>query len=100
MPAFNVEVPHQLGQQSARQRLEHFIQKATETYKDQISELEGNWNDDTLDFRITTYGFKISGKLEVMENLVRLSGQLPFAAIAFRGKIEKAFASELNRALS
>jgi putative polyhydroxyalkanoate system protein len=100
MPAFNVEVPHQLGREEARQRLEHFVRKATEMYKDQVSDLKGEWSGDTLNFAITTYGFKISGALEVQDTLVRLSGTLPFVAMAFRGKIEKSFASELQRALN
>ena len=99
MPAFNVEVPHKLGQQEARQRLEGFVDRARQLYKDQISELNGEWTGDTLNFYMVTYGFKITGVLEVLEELVRLSGQLPFAAVAFRGKIEKSFATELERAL-
>jgi len=99
MPAFKVEVPHQLGREEARKRLEGFVARARELYKDQISELNGEWSDDTLNFYMVTYGFKITGVLEVLEELVRLSGQLPFAAVAFRGKIERSFATELERAL-
>jgi hypothetical protein len=80
--------------------MESFLQKAVEVYKDQVSDLKGEWVGDTMNFAITTYGFKITGALEVEDEKVRLSGQLPFAALAFRGKIEKSFASELQRALS
>ena len=100
MPAFKVEVPHQIGRAAARQRLENFVAKAREHYKDQISELNGDWTDDVLNFYMVTYGFKISGALEILDSLVRLSGQLPFAAVAFRGKIEKSFATALEKALA
>ena len=100
MPAFKVEVPHQLGREQSRQRLEGFVARARQVYKDQISELNGDWDGDKLNFYMVTYGFKITGALEVFEDLVRLSGQLPIAAVAFRGKIEKSFATELQRALA
>ena len=100
MPAFKVEVPNQLGRAEARKRLEDFVARARQIYKDQISELDGQWAEDVLNFHMVTYGFKITGTLEVLEDLVRLSGQLPFAAVAFRGKIEKSFAKELERALA
>lgn len=100
MPSFNTEVPHNLSREEAKKRLQNFLQRAAEVYKDQVSELKGEWVEDTLNFAITTYGFKISGALAVEDHLVRLSGNLPFAAVAFRGKIEKSFASELQRALA
>ncbi|SRR5690606_29141147 len=100
MPSFSTEVPHSLGREEAKQRLENFLQRAAQMYKDQVSELQGEWTGDTLNFHITTYGFKISGALTVEDNLVRLTGNLPFAAVAFRGKIEKSFAAELQRALA
>jgi hypothetical protein len=100
MPSFSTEVNHNLGREKAKQRLEFFLQKAAELYKGQIRELQGEWQEDTLHFKITTYGFHISGALAVEEEAVKMNGQLPFAAVAFRGKIEKSFAQELRRALT
>ncbi|MBM3999889.1 MAG: polyhydroxyalkanoic acid synthase [Planctomycetes bacterium] len=100
MPGFQVEVPHQLGRDEARRRLCDFLDRAKEIYKNQVSELTGAWSGDSLDFVMSTYGFKITGRLDVDESSVRLAGQLPFAAIAFRGKIESSFAAELKRALA
>ncbi len=100
MPSFQVEVPHQLGREKAKQRLQGFLDRARELYKNQVSELSGSWTDDTLEFLMATYGFKITGKLAVEEDKVKLAGQLPFAAVAFRGKIESSFATELKRALA
>jgi hypothetical protein len=100
MPSFSTEVNHQLGREKAKKRLEFFLQKAAEVYKDQVRELSGEWQEDTLHFKMTTYGFKITGALAVEEENVKMNGQLPFAAVAFRGKIERSFAKELQRALS
>ncbi len=99
MPAFQVTVPHGLGKEQAVERLKVFLQKVAERYKDQVSKMEGNWVDNVLTFAMTTYGFTISGKLTVDDSSAQLAGQLPFAALAFRGKIEKSIADELKKEL-
>lgn len=100
MPSFKTEVPHQLGKEQAVEKLRTFLDGVAEKYKDQVSKLDGNWSDNVLDFSLTTFGFAIKGKLTVEDEVAQLDGTLPFAALAFRGKIEKGIASELARALS
>ena len=100
MPAFHVEVPHALGKDAARERLKGFVDKVRELYKDQVSAVEGEWTDDNLNFSMKSYGFSFTGKIVVQDSLVSLDGQLPFAAIAFRGKIEQSFRAALTRALT
>ena len=53
-----------------------------------------------LTFSFTTYGIQIQGTLTVEEAAVTLDGTLPFAAIAFKGKIESSLSEELRKALS
>jgi len=100
MSSFRTEVPHQLGKDQATERLKVFLDRIAERYKDQVSHLDGTWDENTLNFSLTTYGFDIKGTLTVEDRLARLEGKLPFAALAFRGKIEKTIASELERELS
>ena len=100
MPGFGSEVGHQLGQEAAIERLKTFLDRVRELYKEQVSKLDGDWDANVLKFSLTTYGFTIDGVLTVEENLVTLSGNLPFAAIAFRGKIESSITAELEKALA
>ncbi|MCH2124260.1 MAG: polyhydroxyalkanoic acid system family protein [Pirellulaceae bacterium] len=100
MPKFNTEVAHQLGQEEASERLKGFMDKVQEQYKDQVSLVEGNWEGHVLSFSLTTFGFKIDGRLDVQKAKVQLDGTLPFAAVAFRGKIETSIAAELAKALA
>ena len=100
MPKFNTEVPHPFCKEDASERLKAFMDRIAKRYADRVSHLEGDWNDNVLNFALTTYGFKISGALTVEDKVVKLAGQLPFAAMAFRGKIEGGIAKELQRALS
>jgi len=100
MPAFHTEVPHSLGKQEATERLKKFIDLVREHYKNQVSQIDGAWNENELNFSLTTFGFKITGDLTVEEERAVLDGQLPFAAVAFRGKIEQGIKAELEKALS
>ena len=100
MPTFSTEVPHQLGAAQAAERLKQFVAQVREQYKDLVTDLQGVWTDNLLTFSFKTYGFKIHGTLTVDETAARLSGQLPFAAVPFRGKIEQAVAGELRRELA
>ncbi len=100
MPAFTAEVPHSLGQQAARERLESFLQKISEKYKGQIGDLTGAWNDDVLNFAFSTYGIKISGNLAVQEDKVVMNGELPFSAMMFKGKIVGGIQDALENALA
>ena len=100
MPTFNTEVPHQLGMEQATQRLKQFVEQVREQYKDFVTDLQGNWTDNRLSFSFKTYGFQIDGTLTVDETAARLAGNLPFAALVFRGKIEQSITTELRRELS
>jgi hypothetical protein len=100
MPGFQVHVPHQLGKQQAIERLRPFVENIAKHYKERVSKSEGSWADNVLTFALTTYGFVLSGALTVEEDAVRVQGQIPFAALPFKGKIEQSFAGELQKELA
>jgi putative polyhydroxyalkanoate system protein len=100
MPEFSTEIAHQLGKEQATEKLKSFLDKVSERYKDQVSDLKGDWADNVLTFALTTFGFTVDGVLTVEEDSANLKGKLPFAAAMFKGKIESSIASELEKALS
>ena len=100
MPGFSTEVTHDLGRQAAKERLETFLDKMSEKYKDQISDMEGSWDDHVLNYKFTTYGIKIKGQLTVEDEKVRMDGELPFAAMMFKGKISSQIQKGLEKALA
>lgn len=99
MPKFNVLVPHELGQQQARERLSQFLEILREKFKDQVSEFEGAWEDDVLNFGFATFGIKVSGGLTVSDDAVAIEGDLPFSAMMFKSKIESSIHAELEKLL-
>ena len=99
MPGFQIEVPHQLGQDEAADRLKGFFQKVREKYQSQVSDLEESWDENRLSFSFKTYGFGIKGTGTVLPEKVEFEGDLPFAALAFKGKIEESIRQELVKEL-
>ncbi|MCA9161431.1 MAG: polyhydroxyalkanoic acid system family protein [Pirellulaceae bacterium] len=100
MPGFSTQVPHNLGRESATERLKGFVQIIQQRYQDQVKDLQGEWNDNVLDVSFSTYGFKIKANVVVEDDSVKLNGELPFTAMAFRGKIEQSIKGELEKALA
>jgi hypothetical protein len=62
--------------------------------------LEETWTDNRLDFAFKTYGFHIKGRMVVEPAEVQFEGQLPFAAMMFKGKIEQTLRDEITRVLT
>ena len=100
MPRFSVQVDHQLDQSEAVSRLQALLEKIRARYQDQVSNLEESWTDNILDFKFTSYGFKVKGLLTAGESNVKIDGDLPFAAMMFKGRIEQTIRDELVKRLS
>ena len=100
MPKMSLSVPHQLGREEATQRVAKFLEKVRERYQDKLSDLEGEWNENQLTFGFATYGINVKGTMTVQESSVDLDGDLPFAAMMFKGKIESSIRDELTKLLA
>lgn len=100
MTSFNTEVPHQLGKPEATARLKGMLSDVRDKYKDQVTDLQEEWQGDMLVYSFKTYGFAIKGDLKVTEDVILMNGSLPIAALAFRGKIEQSIRSELEKRLA
>ncbi len=100
MPSFSTEVPHSLGQAAAQDRLTGFLERIVEQYRNQLGEVDGVWEGNTLNYRLTTYGMKINGKVTVTEDKVQADGNLPFAALVLKSKITDGIRDALQAALA
>jgi Putative polyhydroxyalkanoic acid system protein (PHA_gran_rgn) len=100
MPKFSVTIPHSLTKEEAVQRLGKFADKVQEHYKDTIKDFEQSWDGDVSKFSFKTFGLIISGKMLIDAPEVKLEGEMPFAAMMFKGKIEQSIRGELAKLLS
>lgn len=88
MPKMNVTVPHQLGTEEAMRRIQNLLTDMKRDHADQISDLQENWTDHGGTFSLKAMGFSLKGSMDVTPDSVSVEGDLPFAAVPFRGKIE------------
>ena len=100
MPSYQVSVPHTLGRDAAKSRVEQFLESVQRDYAAHISNVQGGWTGDALQFSFTATGFPISGNMLVEESAVQVAGPLPLAASFFRGRIEQTIKDELQKLLS
>jgi Putative polyhydroxyalkanoic acid system protein (PHA_gran_rgn) len=100
MASYSVLVPHDLGQTTARARVERFLDDVQRDYAAHVSDVWGKWTENCLQFDFDVSGLAVSGMLVVEESSVHVSGPLPLAAALFRGRIEQTIRDELRRLLS
>jgi hypothetical protein len=100
MPKLTVAVPHSLDPQEATKRLQGFLERVRSRYGDQVSDLQEEWGDSSGTFSFKTYGFNVKGTLAVTPGEVRVDGDLPFAAMMFKGRVEQTIRENLERLVS
>ncbi|MFG1301639.1 polyhydroxyalkanoic acid system family protein [Xanthobacter sp. V3C-3] len=75
---FTTSIPHKLGKVEATRRLQAGMTGVRERFGRHISILEEVWTDDHLSFRIAALGQTAQGTLDVTDDAIHLSVELPF----------------------
>jgi hypothetical protein len=100
MASFNVVVVHDSDRAVVISRLQDFSQRLLEDMPVQVSDVEESWDEDgNLVFAFEALGFSVSGTMMTCDVQVKVSGQLPFAALPFRGAIENQVAEKIREAI-
>jgi hypothetical protein len=73
-----VEIPHQLGREEARRRLEAGVGQLKAKFGDKLNSVDESWSGDHLDVVVKAMGQAISAGLDVEADHVRLEMQLPW----------------------
>ena len=97
MPKVTVAVPHTENPDEIVKRAEPYIEKMVDDFQGDDLELE--WDGRKADFSFTSLTFKIKGNVEVDESQIEVAVDLPFAAMMFKDKVEKAITKNLTRAV-
>ncbi|MBA4148374.1 MAG: polyhydroxyalkanoic acid system family protein [Verrucomicrobia bacterium] len=100
MPSVNVSVPHQLGTDEAKRRIQGLIADAKSKFGNQASDLRENWTDNRNDFGFRAMGIAVAGSMEVQPSTVDIRLDLPFAALPFKGKIQKEVSDRARQLLA
>jgi len=100
MAKLNMKFPHQLPQNLALKRTRGLLDEVKNQFADQASSLREEWEENTCRFSFSVKGFSVSGTLTVKPSEVDLSGDLPWAATFFRGKIESTIRERAKKLLA
>jgi hypothetical protein len=90
MPKISLSIAHALPPAEACARLKNLLNEVKAQNADKISDLHEEWDGHSGKFRLLAAGFRVSGAVIVKESQVDITGDLPFAAILFKGRIESA----------
>lgn len=88
MPKLSMNISHSLSQDEAIKRIKKLLNDVKTQYADKIGDLHEEWDGNLGKFNFSAMGFPMSGTLTVNTSQVEISGNLPFAAMFFKKKIE------------
>jgi hypothetical protein len=100
MPSINMSVPHNLTRQQAADRLKNMAEQVKKQYGNMVQNLNESWSGETGNFSFTVMGFDVSGVVRVEDRVVNMEGKIPFAALAFKGRIESVLREKMTELLS
>ena len=99
MPELKMAVSHDLSQDEAIRRIKNLLNDVKTRFADQISDLHEEWDGNAGTFHFSAMGFPVSGTLTVKTSQVEISGDLPLAAMLFKGKIESTIKDRIKTLL-
>ena len=100
MPTMEITVLHQLSQEEALRRIKTLLNQVKAEQPDTFSDLQESWTETGGEFSAKIMGMDVSGRLAVTPSEVQLTGNIPFAALPFRGQIEEAIREQAQQLLS
>jgi hypothetical protein len=87
-----VDIPHDLGREEARRRLESSFGRIHDQIAGFGLSFQERWEGDRLHFEGGRFGQKIAGRIDVLQDTIRLEVELPWilAGIAekIRGRVQ------------
>ena len=89
----DVSIPHRLGRDQARARLQGASEKLRSQFGAQVAQVHETWTGDHADFKFTAMGQSITGRIDVEESTIKLAVDLPWIlamlAEKIRGRVEQ-----------
>jgi hypothetical protein len=95
--SLEVRVPHALGREEVRRRLDEALVRARDEYGEKVGDLDASWDgDDRLKVLLTVMGMQIDSEVEILveELIVRL--EVPGMAGLFAGRIKDGIQERLG----
>jgi hypothetical protein len=84
-----VSIPHRLGRSEARRRLDSGIGRLRPELGALLSGLDYHWEGDTPNFAASAMWQRITGRIEVLDDVVRVEINLPWIMQFLRDTVAK-----------
>ena len=97
MPKVTVTVPHHSDPNQVMEQAKPYIEKIVNDFEGEDMDLQLSERRGEFSFR--SMMFKINGSVEIGDQDITVVVDLPFAAMIFKDKVEKAIRKNLTRAL-
>ncbi|WP_232630135.1 polyhydroxyalkanoic acid system family protein [Methylobacterium sp. Leaf118] len=95
-----VEIPHELGRDEARRRIDEGTAKARAALdKSGIAINTLTWTGDRLDYSVTALAQTVDGQIDVGQDMVRVEVRMPLLLSIFAARIQKIIGKEGNNLL-
>lgn len=97
MPKVSVSVPHNHPPEELVKAAQPYIEKMVQDFEG--DDLKMEWHGTSGEFSFRSLMFQITGDVKVDDQAITVQVDLPFAAMLFKDKVEKAIAKNLTRAI-
>jgi hypothetical protein len=95
--SLEVRVPHSVGRDEARRRLDAAILRARDEYADKVGGIEATWEaEDRLRLLLTVMGMEIDSEVDVHEAELVVRLEVPGMAGLFAGRIKEGIQERLG----
>ena len=92
----DITAAHCFSQDEALRRTHGLLEKIEKQFAGTINDLQQKWDGNIGTFGFSVMEFSVSGKLTVEPSEVKLTADLPFAAVFFKDKIEAVIREQLE----
>jgi putative polyhydroxyalkanoate system protein len=101
MKQLEVRVPHALGREAVREKLDSALVKARAEYEQQVGPIQADWETaDRMRVAVTVMGMKFTGQIEVADTEVLVKLDLPAMASLFAGRIREGIEERIGGLLA
>lgn len=88
MQEVTATIPHQLGREEARRRIEAQVSALRQQHGSMLAGLQENWTGDTMAFSLNAMGQSLSGRVAVADQAVHVSVAVPWYLKMLTGNLK------------
>jgi hypothetical protein len=97
MKSLEVRVPHALGRDEVRRRLDAAVVRARDEYADKVGGIDASWDgEDRLKLMLTIMGMDIGSEVEILVQELVVRVDVPGMAGLFAGRIKDGIQERLG----